>query len=56
MKNYNRFPLVIDPSDQAMKFIMNHHKAEKINKTSFNDDSFMKQLESAIRFGAPLLV
>ena len=25
MKNFNRFPLVIDPSDQAVKFILNHY-------------------------------
>ena len=25
MKHYNRYPLVIDPSDQALKFIVNHY-------------------------------
>ena len=24
MMNFNRYPLVIDPSDQALKFILNH--------------------------------
>jgi len=56
MKNYNRYPLVIDPSDQAIKFLMNHFAKDKIQKTSFADDSFMKHLETAIRFGLPLMV
>lgn len=56
MKNFNRFPLVIDPSDQAVKFIMNHYASQKIQKTSFADEGFMKNLETAIRFGLPLLV
>lgn len=25
MKRYNRYPLIIDPSDQALKYIMNHY-------------------------------
>jgi dynein heavy chain 1 len=56
MKHFNRYPLVIDPSDQALNFIMNHYKSKKIQKTSFADDGFMKHLETAIRFGLPLLV
>lgn len=30
MKRYNRYPLIIDPSDQALKYIMNHYKKDKI--------------------------
>jgi dynein heavy chain 1 len=57
LKRFNRFPLVIDPSGQATDFIMNTH-AEKGNmtKTSFLDSSFMKALETALRFGSTLLV
>lgn len=54
--HFNRYPLVIDPSDQALNFIMNHYKQKKIVKTSFADEGFMKHLETAIRFGLPLLV
>lgn len=32
------------------------YKDKKISSTSFADDSFMKNLESALRFGCPLLV
>lgn len=35
---------------------MNEYKDKKITKTSFLDDSFRKNLESALRFGNPLLV
>ncbi|XP_044746185.1 dynein heavy chain, cytoplasmic isoform X2 [Coccinella septempunctata] len=56
LKRYNRYPLIIDPSGQATEYIMNEFKDKKITKTSFLDDSFRKNLESALRFGNPLLV
>lgn len=56
LKRFNRYPLIIDPSGQATTFIMNEFAGKKITKTSFLDDSFRKNLESALRFGNPLLV
>uniref|UniRef100_A0A915HKX7 Dynein heavy chain, cytoplasmic n=1 Tax=Romanomermis culicivorax TaxID=13658 RepID=A0A915HKX7_ROMCU len=56
LKRFNRFPLIIDPSGQAIDYLMNELKDKKITKTSFLDDSFRKNLESALRFGNPLLV
>ncbi|KAF9161045.1 hypothetical protein DFQ26_004928 [Actinomortierella ambigua] len=56
LKRFNRYPLVIDPSGQATQFIMNEFKDRKITVTSFLDDSFLKNLESALRFGNPLLI
>ncbi|XP_019853431.1 PREDICTED: cytoplasmic dynein 1 heavy chain 1-like isoform X1 [Amphimedon queenslandica] len=56
IKRFNRYPLVVDPSGQATEFIMNEYKDKKITKTSFLDDAFRKNLESALRFGNPLLV
>ena len=56
LKRFNRYPLIIDPSGQATEFIMNEYSGKKITKTSFLDDSFRKNLESALRFGNPLLV
>eukprot|EP01113_Clastostelium_recurvatum_P011812 TRINITY_DN1605_c0_g1_i1.p1 TRINITY_DN1605_c0_g1~~TRINITY_DN1605_c0_g1_i1.p1 ORF type:complete len:4689 (+),score=1530.43 TRINITY_DN1605_c0_g1_i1:285-14351(+) len=56
LHRYNRYPLVIDPSGQAAEFLMTQYKDKKITKTSFLDSSFMKNLESALRFGCPLLV
>ncbi|RUS77140.1 hypothetical protein EGW08_015096 [Elysia chlorotica] len=56
LKRFNRYPLIIDPSGQATEFIMNEFRERKITKTSFLDDAFRKNLESALRFGNPLLV
>ncbi|KAK7504322.1 hypothetical protein BaRGS_00004626, partial [Batillaria attramentaria] len=56
LKRFNRYPLIVDPSGQATEFIMNEYKDRKITKTSFLDDAFRKNLESALRFGNPLLV
>eukprot|EP00731_Ephydatia_muelleri_P024350 Em0016g621a len=56
IKRFNRYPLIIDPSGQATEFIMNEYKDKKITKTSFLDDAFRKNLESALRFGNPLFV
>jgi dynein heavy chain 1 len=51
-----RFPLIIDPSGNAIDFLMNKHKDERIQKTSFVDNAFMKTLAGAVRFGTTLLV
>ncbi|KAJ3212195.1 hypothetical protein HDU67_003972 [Dinochytrium kinnereticum] len=56
LKRFNRYPLIIDPSGQASSFLLNIYKSKKIMVTSFLDDSFLKVLESALRFGNPLLV
>lgn len=56
LKRFNRYPLIIDPSGQATSFLTNEYKDRKITVTSFLDDSFIKNLESALRFGNPLLI
>ncbi|XP_041352869.1 LOW QUALITY PROTEIN: cytoplasmic dynein 1 heavy chain 1-like [Gigantopelta aegis] len=56
LKRFNRYPLIIDPSGQATNFLLKEFKEKKITKTSFLDDAFRKNLESALRFGNPLLV
>ena len=61
MSRFNRYPLIIDPSGQAIAFLMdffNNRKASKRNmiRTSFLDNMFLKHLESALRFGNALLV
>lgn len=56
LHRFNRYPLIIDPSGQAAQFIVNEYADRKITKTSFLDDNFRKNLESALRFGNPLLV
>ncbi|KAH9075718.1 dynein heavy chain protein 1 [Lactarius deliciosus] len=56
LKRFSRYPLIIDPTGQATAFLLNEHKDRKITVTSFLDEAFLKVLESALRFGNPLLI
>ncbi|KAL3076780.1 hypothetical protein niasHS_011517 [Heterodera schachtii] len=65
LKRFNRFPLIIDPSGQSIEFICKefstasgkeHQKGGSVQLTSFNDNLFRENLESALRFGQTLLV
>lgn len=56
LQRYSRFPLVIDPSGQAISFLLKKFASQKIIQSSFLDSSFLKTLASSIRFGTPLLV
>lgn len=56
LKNFNRYPLIIDPSGRIVEFLQNEHKERKLTVTSFLDDNFTKQVESALRFGNPILI
>lgn len=56
LKRFQRYPLIIDPSGQATSFLVNEFKDRKLTVTSFLDEAFLKQLESALRFGNPLLI
>ncbi|KAK2746366.1 hypothetical protein FQN57_003248 [Myotisia sp. PD_48] len=56
LKRFNRYPLIIDPSGRVTEFLQKENKDRKLTVTSFLDDSFVKQLESALRFGNPILI
>lgn len=56
LKRFNRYPLIIDPSGRVTEFLEKESKDRKLTVTSFLDDSFVKQLESALRFGNPILI
>ncbi len=56
LKRHNRYPLVIDPTGQAATFLQNQYRGRKMTVTSFLDEAFLKNLESALRFGNPLLI
>ena len=56
LKRYNRYPLIIDPSGRVNEFLQNESKERRLTVTSFLDSSFVKQLESALRFGNPILI
>ena len=56
LSRYNRYPLVVDPSGQTTEFLQKQYKDRRLTVTSFLDDSFVKQLESSLRFGNPILI
>lgn len=59
LRDYVRYPLIIDPTGRATKFLLRNEQNEQasnIVQTSFLDDSFLKHLESAIRFGNSILI
>lgn len=56
LKRFNRYPLIIDPSGRITEFLQKESKERKLTVTSFLDDTFVKQLESALRFGNPILI
>ena len=56
LKNFNRYPLIIDPSGRTTEFLQKENSSRKLTVTSFLDDSFVKQLESSLRFGNPILI
>lgn len=56
LKRFNRYPLIIDPSGRATEFLQNESTDRRLTVTSFLDDSFIKQLESSLRFGNPILI
>ena len=56
LRSSMRFPLIIDPSGQAVEFVMKEYADKKLAKTSFLEPNFRKSLESALRFGTPLLI
>jgi len=53
--NCSRFPLCIDPQQQAVKWIKRKEADHNITVRNFNDGDFMKHLELAIQFGNPYL-
>ena len=56
LKRFNRYPLIIDPSGRVTEYLQKETRERKLTVTSFLDDSFVKQLESALRFGNPVLI
>lgn len=56
LDRFNRYPLIVDPSGRVTEFLTNENKDRRLTVTSFLDDSFTKQLESALRFGNPILI
>ncbi|XP_076854099.1 dynein axonemal heavy chain 10 [Brachyhypopomus gauderio] len=51
----SRFPLCIDPQQQALSWIRKKEEKNNLKISSFNDPDFLMQLEMAIKYGFPFL-
>lgn len=51
----SRFPLCVDPQQQAVTWIKNTYAGRNLTVKSLADSDFMKHLELAIQFGNPFL-
>ncbi|CAM9556184.1 unnamed protein product [Bubo scandiacus] len=52
----SRFPLCIDPQQQALHWIKKKEEKNNLRMASFNDPDCLKQLELAIKYGNPFLL
>ena len=51
-----RWPLFIDPQGQANKWVREMEKARGLVVIKLTDDTYMRSLEMAVRFGKPVLL
>ncbi|KAJ1569988.1 Dynein heavy chain 10, axonemal, partial [Nowakowskiella sp. JEL0078] len=51
----SRFPLCIDPQQQALNWIKRREAANNLKVSSFTDPDFLKHLEMAVTYGFPFL-
>lgn len=51
----SRFPLCIDPQQQALNWIKKKEQKKNLKILSFTDTDFLKQVELAIKYGSPVL-
>jgi len=51
----SRYPLCIDPQQQALNWIRKREETNNLKVLTFNDPDFLKQLELAIKYGFPVL-
>eukprot|EP00796_Vickermania_ingenoplastis_P010182 gene10185-7133_t len=56
MYRTERFPLLIDPTGTAARFLQREYATQKISKASFSRPGYLKQLEMAVRFGYPIIL
>uniref|UniRef100_A0A336LHG4 CSON012522 protein n=1 Tax=Culicoides sonorensis TaxID=179676 RepID=A0A336LHG4_CULSO len=52
----SRWPLMIDPQEQANRWIRNLEKENDLKVTKLSDPMLMRLIESAIRQGSPILI
>ena len=51
----SRFPLCIDPQQQALNWIKKKEEPNQLKILSFNDPDFVKHLEVSVKYGIPVL-
>ena len=56
VSNGRRWPLFIDPEGQANKWVKNKEKNNSLNIIKLTDSDYVRVLENAIQFGAPVLL
>ncbi|CAF0988415.1 unnamed protein product, partial [Didymodactylos carnosus] len=56
IQNSNRWPLMIDPQNQANRWIKNSYGQLGLKVVKLTDTDFMRQLDNAIQLGYPLMI
>lgn len=51
----SRFPICIDPQQQALTWIKKREEKNNMKILSFNDSDFLKHVDMAIKYGTPIL-
>lgn len=54
--NHSKHPFIIDPSGDIANVIVKNSASRKVIITSFQDESFVKVFEDAMRFGGTILI
>ena len=52
----NRWPLCIDPQNQANRWIRSMESSRNIDIIKFNDPNYLRKLENSVEFGKPLIL
>lgn len=55
MSQSNRFPLCIDPHNQALNWVKIHEKKNSLRILSFADTDYFVHLKIAIKHGTPII-
>ncbi|XP_015175416.1 PREDICTED: dynein heavy chain 3, axonemal [Polistes dominula] len=54
--NADRWPLMIDPQNQANKWVKNMEKQNKLSVIKLTDPNYVSVVETALQFGRPVLL
>ncbi|ESU37863.1 Dynein heavy chain [Giardia duodenalis] len=56
MYNSDKYPLLIDPQGQGMKFVRNMEKDNSLTVCKASDKDLLRTMENALRFGKPVMI